>query len=144
MVHEVYFDDIEVGSEMPPLVKGPLKKLQFVIYAGASGDFNPLHTDDDFARSVGMPDGAIAQGMLVMGFVGQAITSWIPRRRLRRFGVRFTGVTRQEDTITVAGRVTDKRVANGENLLTCEVTASDASCDVKVAGSFTAALPARG
>ncbi|HOJ84548.1 MAG TPA: MaoC/PaaZ C-terminal domain-containing protein [Deltaproteobacteria bacterium] len=143
MAHEIFFEDIQVGTQMPTLVKGPLHKLQFVIYAGASGDFNPLHTDDDFAKSVGMPKGAIAHGMLVMGFVGQAITSWIPRKYLKRFQVRFAGVTQQGDTVTVTGKVTDKRVEAGENLVTCEVTAADATGDVKVTGSFTAALPSR-
>ena len=130
--------------QMPPLVKGPMQKLQFVIYAGASGDFNPLHTDDDFAKAVGMPTGAISHGMLVMGCVGQAITTWIPKKHLKRFGVRFAGMTRQGDTITVTGKVTDKRSAGGENLITCEVTAADATGDVKISGSFDAALPKRG
>ena len=49
MAHEIYFDDIQVGTQMPQLVKGPMQKLQHVIYAGASGDFNPLHTDDDLS-----------------------------------------------------------------------------------------------
>ncbi len=143
MAHEIFFDDVQVGTEMPPLTKGPLHKLQFVIYAGASGDFNPLHTDDDFARSVGMDKGAIAHGMLVMGFVGQAITAWIPKKYLRRFGVRFAGITRQGDTITVTGRVTDKRTEGSSNIVTCEVTAVDATGDVKVTGSFEADLPKR-
>ena len=80
MAHEIYFEDIAIGTQMPTLVKGPLMKLQHVIYAGASGDFNPLHTDDDFARAVGMKDGVITHGMLIMGFVGQAITGWIPKK----------------------------------------------------------------
>lgn len=138
------FEDIHVGQEMPKLVKGPLHKLQHVIYAGASGDFNPLHTDDDFARAVGMKDGVITQGMLVMGFVGQAITAWIPRRYLRRFMVRFAGMARPGNTITISGRVVDKRSQGGETLITCEVVAVDEQGDVKVSGSFDASLPSKG
>lgn len=144
MAHEIFFDDIMVGMEMPRLVKGPMHKLQHVIYAGASGDFNPLHTDDDFAKAVGMPKGAIAHGMLVMGFVGQAITGWIPRKYLKRFGVRFAGMTMQGNTITVTGKVVDKKSSGGLNIITCEVTAADENGDVKVTGSFDAALPSRG
>ncbi|HVN70788.1 MAG TPA: MaoC/PaaZ C-terminal domain-containing protein [Desulfomonilia bacterium] len=144
MANQIYFEDIKVGTEMPKLVKGPLIKLQHVIYAGASGDFNPLHVDDDFAKAVGMKDGVIAHGMLIMGFVGQAITSWIPKKDLKRFGVRFAGMTKPGNTITVTGKVTDKKTQGGLNLITCEVTAVDETGDVKVTGSFDAALPTKG
>ncbi len=143
MAQEIYFEDIVIGTQMPALVKGPLIKLQHVIYAGASGDFNPLHTDDDFARAVGMKDGVITHGMLVMGFVGQAITSWIPKKNLKRFALRFAGMTRPGNTITITGKVIDKRKQAGENLITCEVVAVDEALDVKVTGSFDAALPTK-
>jgi acyl dehydratase len=144
MANRIYFEDIKIGDEMPKLVKGPLQKLQHVIYAGASGDFNPLHTDDDFARLVGMKDGVITHGMLIMGFVGQAITNWISKKNLKRFGVRFAGMTKPGNTITITGKVIDKRSQGGQNLITCEVTAVDETGDVKVTGSFDAALPSKG
>jgi len=142
MAQELYYEDVQVGQAMPPLTKGPVVKLQMVMYAGASGDFNPLHTDDDFAKAVGMP-GVIAHGMLIMGFVGQAITDWIPRKNLKKLGVRFAGMTYPGETITVSGTVTDKRKDNGRNLITCEVTAADQNGGVKISGSFVAALPSR-
>jgi len=141
MAKEIYFEDIKVGDAMPQLVKGPLQKLQFVMYAGASGDFNPLHTIDDFAKAVGMKDGVIAHGMLIMGTVGQAISTWIPQKYVKKFVVRFAGMTKPNNTITVTGAVADKRVEGGENLITCEVTAKDENGDVKVSGRFVAALP---
>ena len=141
MANTIYFDDVKIGDAIPPLTKGPIAKLQHVMYAGASGDFNPLHTDDDFAKAVGMKDGVIAHGMLIMGFVGQAITSWVPKKYLRKFGVRFAGMTKPGNTITISGSVTDKRVENGENIITCSVVAKDEAGDVKVTGSFSAALP---
>jgi acyl dehydratase len=144
MAKKIYFEDINVGDEMPKLVKGPLQKLQHVMYAGASGDFNPLHTDDDFAKAVGMKDGVITHGMLIMGFVGQAITNWIPKKELKRFGVRFAGMTKPGNTITVTGKVRDKRSQSGQNLITCDITAMDETGDVKVTGSFDAALPSKG
>jgi len=144
MAKKIYFEDIKVGDEMPKLVKGPLQKLQHVMYAGASGDFNPLHTDDDFAKAVGMKDGVITHGMLIMGFVGQAITNWIPKKDLKRFGVRFAGMTKPGNTITVTGKVRDKRSQSGQNLITCDIMAMDETGDVKVTGSFDAALPSKG
>lgn len=128
---------------MPALLKGPVPKLQHVLYAGASGDFNPLHTDDDFARAVGMKDGVITHGMLVMGFVGQAITSWFPKRCLKDFNVRFAGMTRPGNTITITGTVTEKKKEASENLITCDVVARDQAGDVKIMGRFSAALPSR-
>jgi len=142
-MREVYFEDISVGMEIPKLVKGPIIKLNHIIYAGASGDFNPMHTDDDFARAVGM-SGMITHGMLVMGYVGQAVTNWIPKKYLKRLGVRFAGITRPGNTITITGRVVDKKSDGGTNFITCEVTAIDETGDVKVSGSFDAALPSRG
>ncbi|PIP41722.1 MAG: 3-hydroxyacyl-ACP dehydratase [Desulfobacterales bacterium CG23_combo_of_CG06-09_8_20_14_all_51_8] len=124
---------------MPALVKGPVQKLQHVMYAGASGDFNPLHTDDDFAKAVGM-DGVIAHGMLIMGFVGQAITNWIPKKCLKKLGIRFAGMTKPGNTITVSGKVIDKK----PGLIICEVTAMDEKGDVKITGQFEAALPSKG
>jgi acyl dehydratase len=141
MTEERYFEDFNVGDALSDLVKGPIQKQQLVMYSGASGDFNPLHTDDDFAKSVGLKNGVIAHGMLVMGCVGQAVTSWIPKKRLRRFGVRFAGMTNAGSTITVSGAVTGKRVQDGENIITCSVVVKDEKGDVKVSGSFDAALP---
>ncbi len=139
---EIYYEDIKVGDEMPPLVKGPVQKLQHVMYAGASGDFNPLHTDDDFAKAVGM-DGVIAHGMLIMGFMGQAITDWLPRKYLKKFGVRFSGMTRPGNTITITGKVVEKQNSGDEHLVACELVALDENGDIKVTGHVLANLPTR-
>lgn len=138
-----FFEDVNVGSAMTDVVKGPIQKMQLVMYAGASGDFNPLHTDDDFAKAVGMKDGVIAHGMLIMGYVGQAVTTWVPKQSLRRLGVRFAGMSKPGNTITISGSVTEKRVVNGENIVTCSVVAKDEHGDIKVSGSFDAALPSK-
>lgn len=139
---ELFFEDVSIGQELPKLVKGPLAKLQHVMYAGASGDFNPLHTDDDFAKAVGMKDGVITHGMLVMGFVGQAITAWVPRKCLKRFGVRFSGMTKPGNTITITGKVIDKK--DGDRRIVGEVVAQDETGDVKLTGNFEAVLPSKG
>jgi acyl dehydratase len=139
----LFFEDVNVGTALPDLAKGPVQKLDLVKYAGASGDFNPLHTDDDFAKAVGMKDGVIAHGMYVMGCVGQAVTTWVPKKNLKRFGVRFAGMTKPGNTITVSGAVIEKNVVNGENLVTCSIVAKDETGDVKISGSFSAALPSK-
>jgi acyl dehydratase len=81
--------------------------------------------------------------MLVMGFVGQAITDWVPRKCLRDFNVRFCGMTRPGNTITITGTVKDKVAKGEEHIVVCEVVARDEAGDVKITGSFSAALPSR-
>jgi len=139
MATELYFQDVNIGDAIPTLVKKPVSKVQLVRYAGASGDFNPLHTDAEFGKSVGI--GQIAHGMLIMGFVGEAVTHWVPKKYLRKFSVRFAGMTRPEDVITVTGKVTEKKQEGGNNIVKGELLAKNQKDETIIAGSFEAALP---
>jgi acyl dehydratase len=94
---------------------------------------------DSVGKSAGQ-DGVIAHGMLVMGFIGEAITNWIPNRNLKRFGVRFIAVSKPGDIITVAGKVTEKKVRDGKEVIICEVAAKDQNQQVKASGFFEALL----
>jgi len=134
------FKDLLPGQEVVRLVKAPITKLQLVRYAGASGDFNPLHTDDEAAREAGFP-GVVAHGMLIMGFLAEAVTAWVPRKSFKRIKVRFKGVSRPGDAITVIGRVSEKRVAEGEGWVICSIEAMDQIRDVKAVGTFEVVLP---
>lgn len=138
-----YFDDVQVGDEIPPLVKEPMTHLRLVRYAGASGDFNPLHTDPKVGEAIGT-GGIIAHGMLIMGFVGQLVSDYVGPQALRKFGVRFKGMTRLDDVITCSGTVTQKYEENGEGFIAGKVQAVDQNGEVKVAGTFVATLPKRG
>ena len=142
MVKEIYFEDIQVGDAMPTLVKDPVTDTQLVKYSGASGDFNPIHTVPKAAEASGL-GGTIAHGMLIMGFVGQAVTDWIPKKYLKSFGVRFAGMTRPGDVVTVTGKVTEKKEIGNEKRIVCELTAKNQKDALLVAGSFEAALPSR-
>ena len=139
----VYFDQINVGDELPSLTTAPITETQLVRYAGASGDFNPIHTVHQAAQAAGF-EGVIAHGMLVMGFVGRAITAWVGLASLRQFGVRFVGIIQPGQTITVTGIVVEKMEVADEHRLRCEVFAVDQEGELKVKGSFTAALPLSG
>jgi len=138
MAKELFLRDVSIGDPMPTLVKEPVSKVQLVRYAGASGDFNPLHTDPEIGKAVGI-GGQIAHGMLIMGFVGQAITNWVPKKCLKSFFIRFAGMTRPDDVITVTGKVVDKREDNGR--IRCEVAARNQKDELIVAGQFEAELP---
>ncbi len=140
MAHELYFEDVNVGQNLPKLEKPPVDKNQIWRYAGASGDFNPLHMDDEWGQMAGL-GGRIAHGMLLMGFVGQAVTSWVPKKYLKKLSVRFGGMTRVGDVITVTGTVKEKRTEGGKNIIVGEVIARDQKNDMKVTGTFEAVLP---
>ena len=139
---KVYFEDVKVGDELPPLVKGPIQQIQLTRYAGASGDFNPIHQDDEFARAAGM-GGVFAHGMLSMGFVGQLVTDWAGAGQVRKLGVRFAGLVRLKETITCRGRVLARSSKDDVNLVDLEVWAENEKGDKVVTGKATVALPAR-
>jgi acyl dehydratase len=138
----LYAEDVHTGDAIPPLTKGPVTHLQLVRYAGASGDFNPLHTDPKVGEMIGT-GGIIAHGMLIMGFVGQLLSDYLGPGALRKFGVRFKGMTRLGDVITCTGTITEKYETDGETRIAGTVQAADQHGDIKVTSSFVAALPRR-
>jgi acyl dehydratase len=139
---KVYAEDVTIGDDIPALTTAPVTHLQLVRYAGASGDFNPLHTDPKIGEMIGT-GGIIAHGMLIMGFVGQMLSDYVGPQALRKFGVRFKGMTRLDDVITCSGKITEKDEADGETLIAGTLQAADQNGDVKVSGTFVAALSSR-
>ena len=135
-----YYEDVNIGDAIPTLTTAPVTHLQLVRYAGASGDFNPLHTDPKIGEMIGT-GGIIAHGMLIMGFVGQMLSDYAGPGALRKFGVRFKGMTHLDDTIICSGTVTEKYEADGEGRIAGKVQAVDQNGDVKVTGTFVATLP---
>lgn len=129
------FDSLQVGDALPSVTEDPITKVQLVRYAGASGDFNPLHTDDGIAKASGMK-GVIAQGILIMGFMGQAISGWVDLRDLKRFKVRFRGVTYPGDVITIKALVREKKPSVEGEIVLCDIAAEDQNGETKVSGEF--------
>lgn len=110
-----------LGQHLGPLEKPPVTKTQLVKYSGASGDFNPIHTVEEFAQQAGL-GGVIAHGMLTMAFVGQMISDIVGvDGDLRTFGIRFNGMVRPGDVITCEGEVTDVRDEDGRQVVRCNV-----------------------
>ena len=138
----IYFEDVQVGNMLPPLVKGPLQQIQLTRYAGASLDFNPIHQDEEFARAAGM-GGVFAHGMLSMGFVAQSVTDWFGAGSVRKLGVRFAALVRLKDTVTCTGRVIAKSEKDDLRLVELEVWAENQKGEKVVAGKATLTLPSR-
>lgn len=94
------YEELQAGQRLTSLTKASVTKVQLVKYAGASGDFNPLHTDDDFAKKIGM-QGVIAHGMLVMGFLGEYVMNLAGDIAVpTNFKMRFGAMTVPGDQIT--------------------------------------------
>jgi acyl dehydratase len=136
----VRFADVREGQELPPVVVERLTRTDLVRYAGASGDFNPIHHDEEFARAAGNPT-VFAHGMLSAGFVARCITDFVGVGNLRRYKVRFATRVWPGDTITCTGRVTRKYEEAGERRIDGEVVARTQRGEVAVTGTFTARLP---
>ena len=95
-MQSIRLNDLAIGSALPPFVAPPLTRLTLALYAGASGDHNPIHVDLDFARRAGMPD-VFAHGMLSMAYLGRLLTNWVPQQAIREFSVRFAAITQVGD-----------------------------------------------
>jgi acyl dehydratase len=107
MAARIKFDDIAVGDQIPALSKG-VKREDVKAYADASGDQNPLHQDDAFARSVGFP-GIIAHGMFSMAHVAKAVTDWLgDPGALKSIHVQFRAVVFMDETLVARAEVASK------------------------------------
>jgi len=119
---DVSYDEVSVGDEIPPL-SVELNQMMLWMYAGASGDFNPIHVDKEFATQVGL-GGTIAHGLSSMGRLGHCLNDWLgDPGALKRFKVRFSAPAKPGDTITFWGKVVDKKEEDGKRLVFLEVGA---------------------
>lgn len=128
-----------VGYQFETFQKEEVTHTQIVRYAGASGDFNPIHTVVPFAEKAGL-DGVISHGMMIMGFIGQAIVGWFPSNRMENFTVRFKAMTKPSEKIVVNGWI----MKETDNLWHCEATAANEAGEVKVEAKFTIHKTIRG
>lgn len=104
--HRATLDAFTPGMDLSEVVYGPIERVDIVRYAGASGDFNPIHIDEGYARSTGAPT-VFAMGMLPAGYLAHAVSDWFGGpQHLRRFKVRFTTRVWPGDEIVCRGRVT--------------------------------------
>ena len=143
MTEQVYYEDIVVGSEIPPLVKQPTTR-QLVMWAGASGDYYEIHYDKDFAQSRGLP-GVIIHGQLAGSFLGQLITDWIGGEgSLRKLTCSYRGINFPGKALTCKGRVSKKYIGDGEHRVECNIWAENPEGEKAVLGMATVVLPTRG
>ena len=154
MAKQLYWEDVEVGTEVTPLPKVATTQM-LVKWAGASGDFNPLHYDDSFAASqgVGKP---IVTGQLKRAWLVQLMTDWIGEQgTLKKFSCRFRAIDyprlmktmtepHQGETWWCKGKVTGWYVEGGEHCVDCDIWVENGKGERTTPGSATVVLPSRG
>ncbi len=135
---------VTAGQELVPLVKPPITQEQLRRYAEASGDFNPIHLDEQAAHQVGL-DSVIAHGMLSMAFLGQFVNQQIaaiPGARLERLRVRFMDMVRLGDTLTCHGVVKSTTINDDlSESVTVECWAQNQKGDKLTAGEAVVVVP---
>ena len=138
---KLYFDDVSEGDEAPA-VSHELTRTDLVQYAGASGDFNPMHHDEVKAQAAGLPS-VFGHGMFTMGLLGKALTDYVGVGNLETYQVRFTKQTWPGETLTTKVSIAKKYEEDGKQkvALECEVVNQDG--EPKVQGTAVAALPSR-
>jgi acyl dehydratase len=127
------------GDEMPLTTAGPMTRTDFVRYAGASGDFHPLHHDEIYARDAGLPC-VFAMGLLHAGILGDQLARWVGPDNIRRFAVRFTGQVWPGDELTFTGRVERVEDGDGVRLAHLVLTVTRQTGDPAITATATAQI----
>jgi acyl dehydratase len=130
---------IAVGDRLVDKTIPAITRHRLALYCGASGDHNPIHVDSDFARRAGFPD-VFAHGMLVMAYLGQALTDKVAPAAIRSFSTRFAAITQLDARLTCAGEVKDIYVSDGERRARLALSVTDERGEVKLAGEAVIVL----
>jgi acyl dehydratase len=131
--------NVNVGDEAPEL-RHKLTRTDLVKYAGASGDFNPMHHDEVLAVKSGLPS-VFGHGMYSMGLLSTALTNWVGIGNLKSFGVRFTKQTWPDEVLVTKIKVTDKQEKGDYSEITLNCEVQNDRGEVKVSGTAVAKLP---
>ena len=133
---KLYFENIRIGDELPAMAKAPIDRVQLARYAGATGDFNPVHVDETAARANGMPS-VVAPNTIGMGFLAQLVGDWARGAQVRRIACRFSRMLWPGDTLVCKGRVADRHGQDGKYFLELDVWAENQKGELAIRGNVT-------
>ena len=139
---EIFFEDVSEGDEIPEFKVSKITRTMIVKYAGASGDFNPIHHDELYAIRAGN-DRVFAMGMLTAGILSKMITDWVGVGNLQSYRTRFMQRLWPGDDVICKGKLIRKSKEGNAGLIEGDVTAMNQRGEVLIRGSFTASLPLR-
>lgn len=134
--------ELKVGDVHDEVVVENLTRTQIIQYAGASGDYNPLHTDEVFTTKVAGYPTVFAHGMLSMGLTGTMLTNYVGDGRLTKYGVRFVSQVWPGDSLTATATVEALREEEGEHFVDLAVSTRNQDGTEVVKGSATARIDA--
>ena len=130
--------NLAVGDTHTDVLVEDLKRTQLVMYAGASGDYNPVHTDEKFVTEVAGYPTVFAHGMLTMGMTGRMLTNYVGDGRLTYYGVRFVNQVWPGDTLTARAEVEAIREEDGQTLIDLAITTTNQDEKFVLTGNATA------
>ena len=131
---------LKVGDTHTEVLVEDLKRTQIVQYAGASGDYNPVHTDEKFVTEIAGYPTVFAHGMLTMGMTGMLVTNYVGDARLTKYGVRFVNQVWPGDTLTGTAEVTAIREEDGKQLVDLAITTVNQDDVPVLTGTATARI----
>ncbi|MBN2283805.1 MAG: MaoC family dehydratase N-terminal domain-containing protein [Deltaproteobacteria bacterium] len=138
---KLYYEDV-AGDDILPSFQITVTRTHIVKYAGAGGDFFPVHHDEEFAKAVGLPS-VFAMGLMHGGMLTRVVTDWAGDGRVRRYKIRFATMVWPGDTLTFAGHVVGKYEQDGAHLVDCELSVVNQNGEKAITGEATVKLPSR-
>jgi len=123
----------EIGDQLPPLTLKPINQDDLVLYANASGDQNPIHINQNFAKKSGFPN-VIAHGMLIMSYLGRLLTNFIPQSSIKNFTVQFSNMTHLNQQVICTGKVLEKNSIDNKEVVTISLKVEDLQGETKIIG----------
>ena len=143
MGKQLFYEDVTEGEEITPLVKQPAT-TQLVMWAGASGDYNPIHYDKDYALKQGLP-GVIVHGQLSGAFLGQMLADWMGNKGyLKKLSLSYKCMNLPGEPLTCRGTVTRKCIEESRKLISLKIWVEKPEDEKSLTGTAVVALPTRG
>jgi len=142
MEQQLYYEDVEVGAEIPPLIKHPTP-VQLVMWAGASGDYNAVHYNKETALGQGLPD-IIVHGRLKSAFLCQMLNDWMGEEGfLKMISCQHRGMDIPGNKLICKGKVTNKYIKDGKHCVECEIWVENEQGQRTAPGTAILNLPSR-
>ena len=135
-------NELKVGDSYQEEICNNLSRTQIVMYAGTSGDYNPLHSDEIFTTEIAGYPSVFAHGMLTMGMTGKMLTNYVDDGQLTYYGVRFTSQVWPGDTLTATATVTDIREEDGQQIADIDLSTTNEEGTEVIKGKASARLDA--
>jgi acyl dehydratase len=132
------YDTVKENDELTPFDL-TVTRTHIVKYAGAGGDFTPIHHDEEFAKAIGLPS-IFAMGLMHGGMLARLVTDWAGDGRVKRYKLRFATMVWPKDTLTFKGNVVRKFQENGQNMVECKLAVVNQKGETAIEGSADVSL----